>query len=272
MISTRDIKRKIKTIQNIGQMCRAMKTVSLVKLQKTETRLAAIRPYSETMAKAASRLQAALGEDYLAGGGVGLIIITSDKGLCGGHNAGLIRRALTEAKETRLITLGKKGDRFFRRRGEEIIDSLVPLGSEVAFGPLARLADRLLQKLRTGDLASLRVLYSRFLRGTRSEVVVEEIFPAPAPEANNPDEDAIFEPPAADMAELLMKHYLRAALYRAVTESLASEHGARVAAMTAASDNADEMIRGLTMAYNKARQSAITSELTEIVSSAEALG
>jgi F-type H+-transporting ATPase subunit gamma len=100
---------------------------------------------------------------------------------------------------------------------------------------------------------------------------VEEIFPAPAPEDNNPEEDAIFEPPAAAMVELLMKHYLRAALYRAVTESLASEHGARVAAMTAASDNADEMIRGLTMAYNKARQSAITSELTEIVSSAEAL-
>jgi len=273
MISTRDIKRKIKTIQNIGQMCRAMKTVSLVKLQKAESRLSAARPYRATMEKALTRLLSALGEDYFpVGGGDRLIIITSDKGLCGGYNAGLIRRAQQEMKNSPLITIGKKGDRFFRRRGGKVIDSLSPLGSEVSFAPLARLADRLLAQLKNGELSSLRVIYGRFLRGTRSEVVVEEIFPPPERENNGHDEDAIFEPPAEVMAELLLRHYLRAVLYGAVMESLASEHGARVAAMTAASENADEMIRGLTMAYNKARQASITSELTEIVSSAEALG
>jgi F-type H+-transporting ATPase subunit gamma len=279
MISTRDIKRKIKTIQNIGQMCRAMKTVSLVKLQKAEMRLSAARPYRATMEKALARLLNALGEDYFPGGGAdGLIIITSDKGLCGGYNAGLIRRSQQEMqemggmKDLPLITLGKKGDRFFRRRGGKIIDSLSPLGSEVAFAPLSRLADRLLLQLKSGELSSLRAVYGRFLRGTRSEVVVEEIFPPPMREDNGHDEDVIFEPPAEVLAELLLKHYLRSALFGVVMESLASEHGARVAAMTAASENADEMIRALTMTYNKARQAAITSELTEIVSSAEALG
>jgi F-type H+-transporting ATPase subunit gamma len=272
MISTRDIKRKIKTIQNIGQMCRAMKTVSLVKLQKAEARLSAARPYRATMEKALARVLAALREDYFpAGGGDGLILITSDKGMCGGYNASLIRRAQQEIGDSHLLTLGKKGDRYFRRREGKIIDSLVPLGSEVAFAPLARLADRLLQRLKTGELSTLRVVYGSFLRGTRSEVVVEEIFPPPVRENNGHEEDVIFEPPAEAMAELLLKYYLRSALYGAVMESLASEHGARVAAMTAASENADEMIRALTMTYNKARQAAITSELTEIVSSAEAL-
>jgi F-type H+-transporting ATPase subunit gamma len=214
-----------------------------------------------------------LGEDYFpAGGGEGLILITSDKGMCGGYNASLIRRAQQEMQASPLITIGKKGDRFFRHRGGNIIDSLSPLGSEVSFAPLARLADRLLVKLKNGELSNLRVVYGGFLRGTRSEVVVEEIFPPRTRENGDHEESAIFEPPAEAMAELLLRHYLRAALYGAVMESLASEHGARVAAMSAASENADEMIRGLTMTYNKARQASITSELTEIVSSAEALG
>jgi F-type H+-transporting ATPase subunit gamma len=268
MISTRDIKRKIKTIQNILQMTRAMKTVSLVKLQKAEARLTAARPYTAHMSKALAQLMGALGGKLFADGGKKAVaVITSDKGLCGGYNTSVERRAEKEIeRDTPVITLGRKGDRFFRRRGRTIFESLVPLGSEPTFSQIAPFADKISARLKTGEISDILAVYGRFLRGTRSEIAAEEIVPAP-----EITDEIIFEPAPKEMAALLLRRHLRAALYAAILESSASEHGARVAAMTAASDNAAEMIRDLTMDYNKARQAAITKELTEIVSSAEAL-
>jgi F-type H+-transporting ATPase subunit gamma len=270
MISTRDIKRKIKTIRNIQQMCRAMKTVSLVKLQKAEARLAAARPYAAGMGRCLGRLAGILGERLLPGGAAketkAVAVVTSDKGLCGGYNALVIRRAQKEIGDSPVVAVGRKSERFFRRRGNPIIESLVPLGSETAFGQVTPLADRLAERLKAGEIGSLRAVYGHFLRGTRSEITAADIFPL-----EKIEEEIILEPAAPEMAKCLLGRYLRAALYAVVVESAASEHGARVAAMTAASDNADEMISELTMDYNKARQATITKELSEIVGSAEAL-
>ncbi len=268
MISTRDIKRKIKTIRNIQQMCRAMKTVSLVKLQKAEMRLAAARPFAGGMTRCLSRLAAALGEKFApAGEEQALLVITSDKGLCGGYNSAVLRRVQQEAAPgAAIVAAGRKGERFLRRRGYHIVDSLSPLGSEPTYNQVIPLADRLTTRLQSGGTASLRALHGRFLRGTRSEITAYPLFPPEKAEA-----DIIFEPRPEQMLEPLLKRYLRASLYAAVLEGSASEHGARVAAMSAATDNAEEIIHDLVMDYNKARQASITKELSEIVGSAEAL-
>jgi len=268
MISTRDIRRKIKTIRNIQQMCRAMKTVSLVKLQKAELRLVAARPYAERMSHALARLLGEMGENFLSLEGEHVaIVITSDKGLCGGYNASVLRLSQKElAKESPIIAMGRKGERFLRRRRYRIIESLVPLGSEPTFARVAPFADAIMKRIRDGEIASLSVIHGRFLRGTRSEMASYNLFPIEAE-----DDEVIFEPPAPQMAEALLQSYLRAALYAAVLESSASEHGARAAAMTAASDNADKVIRQLVMDCNRARQASITKELSEIVGSSDAL-
>jgi F-type H+-transporting ATPase subunit gamma len=143
---------------------------------------------------------------------------------------------------------------------------VVPLGSEPTFSQIAPVAQKIGARLETGEIKDIKAVYGRFLRGTRSEITAEEVLPSP-----ETYEEVIFEPAPEAMVALLLKRHLQAALYAAVLENAASEHGARVAAMTAASDNATEMIRDLTMDYNKARQATITRELTEIVSSAEAL-
>lgn len=266
MISTRDIRRKIKTIRNIQQLCRAMKTVSLVKLQKAEARLAAARPYATRMAQSLGQLSAALAFAAEQSARRVVIVVTSDKGLAGGYNASLLRAALSEVQEAPIIAIGRKGERFFRRRGNEILDSLTPLGTEPVLASVLPLADRLAQRLRRGEVSTIGAVYGHFLHGTRSEIVNRTIFPVEAP-----PQEAILEPEAPQLAEMLLGRYLRAALYSIVLEASASEHGARVAAMSAASDNAEEMIDELTMDYNRARQAIITKELSEIVSSAEAL-
>jgi len=248
-------------------LCRAMKTVSLVKLQKAEARLTAARPFAVRMARSLERLAGALGEAFLSREGEkAVVVITSDKGLCGGYNAAVLRRAKKEVGGAQVIAIGRKGERFFRRQGNPAVESLVPLGSEPTFAQIAPFADKVAARLQSGEIAGLSAVHGRFLRGTRSEVIAEEIFPP-----GKVEEDIIFEPAPAKMAEFLQGRYLRAALYAAALEGSASEHGARVAAMTAASDNADEMIDTLTMDYNRARQASITKELTEIVGSAEAL-
>jgi len=268
MISTRDIKRKIKTILNIQQMCRAMKTVSLVKLQKAETKLAVVRPYSEKMAKSFSRLAGFFGTGFFAeDAGETTVVITSDKGLCGGYNASVIRRAVKETEGKDVVALGRKGERFLRRMKRNITDSVTNLGSEPTFSQISPVADRLTEKLREQKTSTINAVHAHFISGTRSEVIKEEIFPIMDEAGGN----IIIEPDPNTVAEVLLQRHVRAALYAAVLESSASEHGARVAAMSAATENADKMIDELTMDYNRARQSMITKELSEIVGSAEAL-
>jgi len=274
VISTRDIKSKTRAVRNIEQICRAMKTVASIRLRRAEQRLTQARPYRRRIVDLARRL-AAVSQDhpYVRGrpeGKVGLVVVTSDRGLCGAYNAGVIRRALAAAKPEKAVAIavGRKSQAQMRRLGYEVVDRLVPLGGEPEAAEISALADRLGASYQAGELDRVVVVYAQFLGGTRSEVQAEVVLPVAARES--PLAEAIFEPAPSEMLPGLMSRYLRTEVTAAVLEASTSEHAARVAAMTAATDNAEDMIRELTLQYNKARQAAITKELTEIVSAAEA--
>jgi len=272
--STRDIRNKIRAVRNIEQICRAMKTVASIRLRRTEQRLEAARPYCEGLASLAGRLAALLPDHPLLAprpaGRTGLILFTSDRGLCGGYNAGAVRRALSlgEAEQVAVFAVGRRGQMHMARRGYAIVDRIIPLGGEPDLRLVARLADRVGQRYWSGELDRVVLVYSKFLGGARFQVRADTALPI-EPQAIAYHE-AIFEPALPDLLPGLLERYLRSRLVAAALESSASEHAARVSAMTAATDNAEEMIRDLTLDYNQARQAGITRELTEIVSTAEA--
>jgi len=274
VIPAREIKNKIRTVRNIEQICRAMKTVASIRLRRAEERLVRARRYHERIADLAARLASATQEHpFLQQRPVErtlMAVVTSDRGLCGGYNANVIRRALAEGdpRDTAVAVVGRRGQAQLARHGYEVLESLVPLGGEPDAGEVWRLADRLGGRYVSGEVDRLLIVYTRFLGGTRSEVRADVLVPVEPKQAALAD--IIFEPEPGEMLRGLMARYLRVRVFAAVMQASASEHAERVAAMTAASDNAEEMIRDLTLEYNKARQAGITKELSEIVGAAEA--
>ena len=279
MISAKDAKNKIRTVRNIEQICRAMKTVASIRLRRAEQRLATIRRYQRGLAELVQRLTTlsqahpflqSPAEETAEEKRVALVLVTSDRGLCGGYNANAVRQALQAGRpgEVAVIAVGRRGQQQMARRGHRIVDRLVPLGGEPDPHPIARLADRIGELYLSGEVDQVSAVYSGFLGGTRSEIRVEALLPVEVGEAV--PLDIICEPPPPQLLRGVMTRYLRSRLMGNVQEASASEHAARVAAMTAATDNAEEMIRSLTLEYNKARQAAITKELTEIVGASEA--
>jgi F-type H+-transporting ATPase subunit gamma len=278
MLSTRDIKRKIRSVGNIEQICRAMKAVSSVKLRRAQQRIRGARPYADHMSELLYR--------FAAGGAehpyfqprpvraVGLIVITADKGLAGGFNVNIIRGAVTAcqaAPAAGLITIGRKGTVFFTRRRYDVRATLSPMGSEPDFLQIAPLADTAARLFLEGAWDQVRLIYSAFRGGARTEIAEAQVLPIRPPRGMAPALDLLCEPPAAQILGRLLPRYLRTVLFTAVLDSVASEHAARVAAMTQATNNAEDMIRSLTLDYNKARQAGITGELLDIVGTAEAL-
>ncbi len=274
MISPREIKNKIRTVRNIEQICRAMKTVASIRLRRAEERLARARRYHERLGELARRVASMTqAHPFLQERPVErtvMMVVTSDRGLCGGYNANTLRRALAEGEpaDTVAVAVGRRGQGQLARQGYEIAESVVPLGGEPEAEGIWRLADRLGAMYAEGKMDRLVVVYTRFLGGTRSEVTAETVLPVRSKEGAL--EEAIFEPAPEEILRGLMARYLRGQILGAVMQASASEHAQRVAAMTAASDNAEEMIGELTLQYNKARQAGITKELTEIVGAAEA--
>lgn len=276
MRSTRDIRTKIRTVRSIEQICRAMKTVSSIRLRRAEQRLGYARPYHEKLMELVGHVASMTHRHiFLQERPVEktcMVVVTSDRGLCGGYNAVVVRRALAASppESTVAIALGRRGYIHLRREGYEIIDDIVPLGAEPTVASIYALAERIEKRYVEGQFDRVMVVYTRFLGGTRTAVTVENVLPIePRPlEAS----DLIFEPMPEEMLPGLMRRYLQNELLSVVLESAAGEHAARVAAMTAATDNADEMIGSLTLEYNKARQAGITSELIEIVSAADSTG
>jgi len=288
MLSTRDIRRKIKTVRSIEQICRAMKTISSMKLRRAEQRILSARPYASGLAEIMQSLRAATGDiglDHpllasrpLAGQAsrtLGIIAVSADKGLCGGYNANVIREtisALHSRERAELITVGRKATSFFQRRQWNVRFSLWPLPREVRYQDVRPAADEAAGLFESGEWDAVRLIYTRFLGGTRGRVVSEDLLPISAPAGEGAVSQIIFEPPARQLLSELVPRYLRTIVLTAVLEAVASEHGARVAAMTAATDNAEELIQQLTLDYNKARQAGITKELLDIVGTAEAVG
>jgi len=263
-----------------------MKTVAAVRLQRAEVRIAQARPYAEHLRALMMRLAASAPEHPLLPRREvrrwALVLITSDKGLCGGYNVSVIRAAEGHLADMAapvaeggpvvgLATLGRKGRDYFARRGWELLAQVVPLGPEPQQAALVTVADGIAALFGEGTLDRVTVVHSRFLGGTRSRVEAFDLLPVAPPEGEELAADLLFEPEPSRLLEQLLPRYVRTLLYTAALEAAASEHGARVAAMTAATDNAQELIHGLTMDYNRARQAAITREIIEITATAEAL-
>ena len=278
MLSTRDIKRKIRTVQNVEKICRAMKTVSSVKLRRAQQRIQGARPYADHMADLLHRVAAAGAQHPFLQprpvNAVGFVVITADKGLAGAFNVNVTRaaaRAWEAAPKASLITIGRKGTAFFARRDYPAERALSPMGSEPDFLEVASLADTAGQLFLDGTWDQVRLIYTAFRGGSRTEVTDTQILPIEPPQEVSGPLDIICEPPAEQILGRLLPRYLRTIVFTAVLDSVAAEHAARLAAMTQATNNAEDMIRLLTLDFNKARQAGITGELLDIVGAAEAL-
>lgn len=275
MLSTRDIKRKIKTVRNIQQICRAMKTVSSIKLRKAEERILAARPYADALQKIVLNLGGA-GESthpllqVRPVKRVGVVAISADKGLAGSFNANLTREAVRHARSfdhPLTVTIGRKISDAFRREGFEIQTAISPMGGTPDFRVFAALADGIGADFINGVVDQVDLVYSQF----GGKVTTVQLLPIIPPAGEDTNANFIFEPDPEVILAQILPRYLRTVLYTAVLSSVAAEHAARVTAMSLATENADDLITQLTMDYNKSRQATITGELTDIVGSAEAL-
>ncbi|OPZ84843.1 MAG: ATP synthase gamma chain [bacterium ADurb.Bin429] len=275
MLSTRDIQRKIRTVRNIQQICRAMKTVSSIKLRKAEERILAARPYTDALSEMVAGLaNSEYTHPLLAVREVRrtlIVAVSADKGLAGAYNTNLIRETLAQVRaqhgDVALIPVGRKVADTVRRLGYTTEAVINPLGGEPQFRTFAALADQIGELYTEEKIDRVLLVFSRFGGG----ITTQQLLPLAALDGDGATGDVIYEPSPAGILEQLLPRYLRTSLYTAVLSAVASEHAARVAAMSLATDNAEEVISQLTMDYNKSRQASITNELVDIVGAAEAL-
>jgi len=274
MLSTRDIRRKIRTVQNIQQICKAMKTVSSVKLRKAESRFRQAQPYADALLRVVARLGGVeTGHPLLEVREVkrsGVVVISADKGLAGSYNANITRDAVALVRslgDVGVVPIGRRITDVFRRRGFTIEGGISPLGATPEYRSIAGLADHIGNLYAQGVWDRVYLLYHRF--GAR--VVIEQLLPIQPIGEEEAHGDFIFEPNPQAILEQLLPRYLRTLLFAATLSASAAEHAARVAAMSLASENAEDLISTLTMDYNKSRQAAITRELGDIVGASEAM-
>ena len=288
MPSGKEIRTKIKSVQNTRKITKAMEMVAASKMRKAQDRMKAARPYGEKIRRLAANLSHANSEykhPFLRKAAevkrVGLIVITTDKGLCGGLNTNVLRIALNNLKEwegkgvtdIRVTAIGSKGLGFMQRLGAKVVSNVTHLGDtphlEKMIGPVKVMLDA----FHAGELDAVYVAYPRFLNTMKQEPVLEQLLPLSG-EALRPTEhgwDYIYEPDARAVIDDLLVRYVEALVYQSVTENMASEQSARMVAMKAASDNAGTVINELQLVYNKTRQAAITKEISEIVAGAAAV-
>lgn len=290
MPSFQDLRRRIRAVRNMQQVTRAMKMVSAAKLRRAQERVTAARPYAEKMADVLGNLAHRVeeythplleqrGDDHLL-----LVLITADRGLCGAFNTNLIRAAQdflrqNADKRVELVTVGRRGRDFFRRRRVPIREAYTKITDRrVEFANAQEIAHRLIQDFcdPKQQIDRVFILYSEFQSAMRQHVTLEQLLPlggfADRPPARSDTlVEYIYEQSPAEIFGHLLPHYVETQVYRALLESAASEHGARMVAMDAATNNASEMINTLTLQLNRVRQASITKEIIEIVSGAAAL-
>jgi F-type H+-transporting ATPase subunit gamma len=281
MANIRDIRRRIRSAKNIQQITRAMKFVSAARLRKAQDRVIAARPYARQMVavlnsvatrvpEQAHPLLARRGEDRIE-----LVVITADRGLCGAYNTNIIRHTLEfltqhSDRKVELNILGKRARDFFRRRPYAVRHEAIGVLQKPSFADAAAIAKDLIDEFVKDELDQVWLVYNEFKSVVQQRVVVEPLLPIQRLE--HPDDSGRLEylydePPEKIFSNLLPRH-VEAQIFRALLEASASEHGARMSAMEAATNNAAEMIEGLTLYANKVRQAGITKELIEVVSGA----
>lgn len=283
--STGDIKRRIRSIKSTQKITKAMEMVSGAKLRRAQDKMMASRPYAAKLGEVMGRLVQGAGEfshpllTVPEEGKIGCVVFTADRGQAGGYNVNIQRLAqhyvdsMGEDK-TALIILGKKGRDYFRFRKYPIMQEYLNIGDVPTFMQAKELAKQLMDWYADGTLSEVQLFYTKF--GSAIHQIPRQVKLLPLETAGDKQDTAeeieyIFEPSPEGVLGTLLPNYVEIQVYQALLESKASEHGARRTAMGAATDNAQEMIEKLTLSFNRARQAAITTEITEIVGGAEAL-
>jgi F-type H+-transporting ATPase subunit gamma len=284
MATLKEIRGRIKAAKNIQQITKAMKLVAAARLKKATDRVLEARPYADKLRSVMGSLSAAgdlpphpllLRREPVRS--IGLIVLTSDRGLAGAFNTGIIRRASDFVKASdvpvKLLTVGKKGTVFFGKRNYAVIHSLSVPSSGARLEDAIEVARVAQQAFESGEIDALYVCYAKFFSAIRQVPQVVQLLPiqAPAEEGTATGGDVEFEPDPATLLNTLLPRYFLTLVWQAMLESTASEFGARMTAMTSATDNAGKMIQNLTLRANRERQASITKEILEVVGGAEAL-
>jgi len=287
MASGKEIRTKIVSVKNTQKITRAMEMVAASKMRRAQDRMEHSRPYANKMHQVINHLAYANSEykhAYMEAREVkrvGVIIVSSDRGLCGGLNTNLFKTTLSSMKEWNdqgfeidLCTIGNKAAGFFKRLSSNIIGQASDLGDRPKLEDIIGTVKVMLDKYNEGKIDKLFIIYNKFINTMTQQQTVQQIVPITADEKNEKlvhHWDYIYEPTAEDVLESLLIRYIESLVYQAIVENIACEQSARMVAMKSASDNAGDLIDDLELAYNKARQAAITQELSEIVSGAAAV-
>jgi F-type H+-transporting ATPase subunit gamma len=288
MAGSKEIRTKIKSVENTRKITRAMEMVAASKMRKAQERMRAARPYAEKIRQVAAHLSRANPEykhpflvkrDVVKN--VAVIIISSDKGLCGGLNTNILRMVVARMKEWEsenkgisICAIGNKGFSFMSRIGAKVKSHMIGLGDIPHIEKLIGAVKVMLDAYNSGEIDAIYISYNGFVNTMKQEPRMEQLLPLSSESlepANGTTWDYIYEPDAKVVVDELLVRYIESLVYNAVTENQASEQSARMVAMKAASDNAKEVIGELKLIYNKARQAAITKEISEIVGGAAAV-
>ena len=288
----KEIRGKIKSVEGTKKITKAMEMVSASKMRKAQERMRWARPYSDKVRNIAANLSQANPEyksPYMRKGGTakaaGLIVVTTDKGLCGGLNTNILRAVTARMREsqsaglsTLTVAIGNRGLSFLNRLGVKVISHIVQVGDAPPLDRLIGPVKVMLDAFVAGEVDSVHLCYTRFINTMKQEPVIEQFLPLSAERLQQTTEekaayswDYIYEPDAVSVIDELLTRYAEALVYQAVAENMASEQSARMVAMKAATDNAGNLIDELKLIYNKTRQAAITKELSEIVGGAAAV-
>jgi F-type H+-transporting ATPase subunit gamma len=287
MAGSKEIRTKIKSVQNTRKITKAMEMVAASKMRKAQDRMRAARPYGEKIRNVAAHISHANPEyrhPFLVERDtvkkVGIIIITTDKGLCGGLNTNVQRLALNKIKEWEaegesfeVCCIGNKGLGFMQRLGANIVSQVTQMGDRPQMEKLIGAIKIMLDGYTTDRFDRLMIFYTKFINTMKQEPVLEQLLPLSGEKLGAPEGawDYIYEPEAKVVLDQVLMRYVETIIFQALSENMASEQSARMVAMKSASDNAGNVIDELTLIYNKTRQAAITKELSEIVGGAAAV-
>jgi F-type H+-transporting ATPase subunit gamma len=292
MASGKELRTKIKSVENTKKITKAMEMISVSKMRKAQERMRTARPYAEKIRGIASHLGQANPEYVHAymkhsdGNAVGFIVVTTDKGLCGGLNTNLLRAVTTQLRVTQsagktvqAVAIGSKGLGFLNRVGAKVVSHVTHLGDKPHLEKLIGPVKVMLDAYANGELSAVYLCYNKFISTMAQQPTIDKLLPLSADKMEAETKasgtqhgwDYLYEPDAQAVIDDLLVRYAEALVYQSVAENMASEHAARMVAMKAATDNAGNVIGELKLVYNKTRQAAITKELSEIVSGAAAI-
>ena len=285
MATLREIRTRISSVKSTQQITNAMKMVASAKLRRAQEKILSTRPYAYKLQEVVGNLVARLENvDHVLFTErplekILLVVVTADRGLCGAFNANIIRQALTnietfQDKEVSLYVVGKKGYEFFSRRSFTIVNHKINFFNHLNFSDAQEIASGLIELYMQGDFDRIDLLYNEFKSAVRQDVTLEQFLPfIPNEEikASASQVDYLYEPGKLEILKSIVPKELNVQIWKVLLESNAAEQGARMTAMESATENAEELIAELTLHYNRARQAAITKEISEIVGGAEAL-